>query len=46
MDVLFPSCLSCDPEDVVGDDEGSDRLSLLGVGISSVDAGPSVSCDL
>ena len=45
MDVLFPSCLSCDPGDVVGDDEGSDRLSLLGVGNSSDDVGLSVSCD-
>ena len=46
MDVLFPSCLSCDLGHLVGDAEGSDRLSLLGVGISSVDVGSSVPCDL
>ena len=46
MVVLFPSCLSCDLGDLGGDDEGSDRLSLLDLGISSDDVGSSVSCDL
>ena len=46
MDVLFPSCLSCDPEDIGGDNEGSDRLSLLGVVNGNDDVGSSLSFDL
>ena len=46
MDVLFPSCLSCDPGDVEGDDEGGDRLSLLGVVNFNDDVGSSLSFDL
>ena len=42
MVILFPSYLSCDLGDVIGDDEGSDRLSLLSVGTSSADVGSSV----
>ena len=44
MDVLFPSCLSCDPGGVKGDDEEGDRLSLLGVVNDYV--GSSLSFDL
>ena len=46
MDALFSSCFSCDPGDVEGDDEGGDRLSLLGVVNVNDDVGLSLSFDL
>ena len=46
MDGLFSSCLSCDPVDVVGDDKGGDRPSLLGVVSVNDDVGSSLPFDL
>ena len=45
MDVLSPSCLSCDPGDVAADGERSDRQPLVVVN-GNDDVGSSLSCDL